>query len=460
MTIRSFGDVNPHSSTTMQTAAPPPPPPAAGGFGSATFGAASAAAPAFAQAQAQQHHGPDGSAPGTFGSFGSSASTLAPPTFSFGAPSIPPATAAVLSPFKIGATSSASGTGLFGGTPSTASNLFGAAPSTDTSLLGSVKPSTTPVFGVSSTPSSAGLFGTPSTTGTGSVFGSSNVFGSASSTTAAPAPSVFGAGAATATSTHFSGGSFGGGAFAGGQTRPSGFGVPELPPPSSFGNPFTNKSMFDLPAPPGPSTPGKIFGATSGSGLFGGKPAFGSATGVSSKAAPSCGLFGGVPPPSIAPLGGSLFGAPAPVSSAFGRFGSATPASNLFGGFGANSGTLTAQTMDPFGSPAGVNLNSILNDDDSLGFGSGGVRGGSDRSSYARSSALYLNSAEARQKTAQTVQSQFKPVDLTKEMTETYYYGRQDSDKDLGASDVNSFWLDYAEWDESLGGSFLSQVPL
>ncbi|OAQ32376.1 hypothetical protein K457DRAFT_135295 [Linnemannia elongata AG-77] len=80
-----------------------------------------------------------------------------------------------------------------------------------------------------------------------------------------------------------------------------------------------------------------------------------------------------------------------------------------------------------------------------------------DRSLRYMDTSSYLNSAEAREKTAQTVQSQFKPVDLTKEMAETYYYGRQDSDKNLGAGDVNAFWLDYAEWDESLGGSFLSQ---
>jgi hypothetical protein len=202
--------------------------------------------------------------------------------------------------------------------------------------------------------------------------------------------------------------------------------------------------MFDLNTTPGPSTPGNVFGSTSGGGLFGGNPAFGSDAGAPSKAAPSCGLFGGVP---------------APANSAFGGFGSSAPANNVFGGFGASSGTLIAQTVDPFGSPAGVSLNPILNDADSLGFGSGGLRGGSDRSSYISSSASYLNSAEAREKTAQTVQSQFKPVDLTKEMAETYYYGRQDSDKNLGASDVNAFWLDYAEWDESLGGSFLSQVP-
>ncbi|KAG0308260.1 hypothetical protein BGZ97_000117 [Linnemannia gamsii] len=421
---------------------------------SAVGAAKTAAAPlAFAQAQHNQGYGCSAppppplarsapSAPGSFGSFGSPASTIAPPTFSFGASSTTPASAVAPSPFKFGAIPSTSGTGLFGA-PSTGGSLFGGAPSTGTSLFGTANPSTTPAFGVTSTPSSAGLFGTLSATGTGGVFGNSNVFGSASSTTAVPASAGFGAAAVTAASTAYSGGLFGGsGVSAGGPTRPTGFGAPDLPPPSSFGAPSTKNSMFDLNTTPGPSTPGNVFGSTSGGGLFGGNPAFGSDAGAPSKAAPSCGLFGGVP---------------APANSAFGGFGSSAPANNVFGGFGASSGTLIAQTVDPFGSPAGVSLNPILNDADSLGFGSGGLRGGSDRSSYISSSASYLNSAEAREKTAQTVQSQFKPVDLTKEMAETYYYGRQDSDKNLGASDVNAFWLDYAEWDESLGGSFLSQ---
>lgn len=145
------------------------------------------------------------------------------------------------------------------------------------------------------------------------------------------------------------------------------------------------------------------------------------------------------------------------MSKGFGVFGSAAPATgNLFGGFGA-SNTSSAPKTDPFGSPAGASLFSVLNDADTLVFEAGGDRD-RDRSLRYMDTSSYLNSAEAREKTAQTVQSQFKPVDLTKEMAETYYYGRQDSDKNLGAGDVNAFWLDYAEWDESLGGSFLSQV--
>ncbi|KAF8982297.1 hypothetical protein BGZ46_001523 [Entomortierella lignicola] len=61
-----------------------------------------------------------------------------------------------------------------------------------------------------------------------------------------------------------------------------------------------------------------------------------------------------------------------------------------------------------------------------------------------------------RERSEKIIQRQFKPVDLTKEMAETHYYGRQDfkaSDDD----EVNPFWLDLVQWDESKGGSFLSQ---
>ncbi|KAF9321791.1 hypothetical protein BG003_011515 [Podila horticola] len=54
------------------------------------------------------------------------------------------------------------------------------------------------------------------------------------------------------------------------------------------------------------------------------------------------------------------------------------------------------------------------------------------------------------------VKRQFKPLDLTKEMGETYYYNRRDiapSDK----KEANLFWLDFIHWVQSLSGSFLSQ---
>ena len=56
-----------------------------------------------------------------------------------------------------------------------------------------------------------------------------------------------------------------------------------------------------------------------------------------------------------------------------------------------------------------------------------------------------------------TLQSRFKPLDLTKEMAETYYYSREDIVEHDDQS-VNLFWLDLAQWDNSKGGSFLSQV--
>lgn len=54
------------------------------------------------------------------------------------------------------------------------------------------------------------------------------------------------------------------------------------------------------------------------------------------------------------------------------------------------------------------------------------------------------------------IKRQFKPLDLTKEMGETYYYNRRDiapSDKE-----ANLFWLDFIQWVQSQSGSFLSQV--
>ncbi|KAF9965228.1 hypothetical protein BGZ70_005201 [Mortierella alpina] len=63
----------------------------------------------------------------------------------------------------------------------------------------------------------------------------------------------------------------------------------------------------------------------------------------------------------------------------------------------------------------------------------------------------------ARERSSKILQKQFKPVDLTKEKAETYYWGRQDFATENGELDVNAFWLDFVEWDESRGRSFLSQ---
>lgn len=71
------------------------------------------------------------------------------------------------------------------------------------------------------------------------------------------------------------------------------------------------------------------------------------------------------------------------------------------------------------------------------------------RSAPVAVSALRLEAERA-------VKRQFKPLDLTKEMGETYYYNRRDiapSDKE-----ANLFWLDFIQWVQSQSGSFLSQV--
>ncbi|KAG0275558.1 hypothetical protein BGZ95_008650 [Linnemannia exigua] len=66
------------------------------------------------------------------------------------------------------------------------------------------------------------------------------------------------------------------------------------------------------------------------------------------------------------------------------------------------------------------------------------------------------NVSEERMISESIVRNQFKPVDLTKEMGETYYYNQQDFKKYGHLDEANLFWLDLAQWDESQG-SFLSQ---
>ncbi|KAF9139673.1 hypothetical protein BG015_001936 [Linnemannia schmuckeri] len=66
------------------------------------------------------------------------------------------------------------------------------------------------------------------------------------------------------------------------------------------------------------------------------------------------------------------------------------------------------------------------------------------------------NVMEERSRSERIVRNQFKPVDLTKEMGETYYYDRDDFRKYGHYDEANLFWLDLAQWDESKG-SFLSQ---
>jgi hypothetical protein len=71
--------------------------------------------------------------------------------------------------------------------------------------------------------------------------------------------------------------------------------------------------------------------------------------------------------------------------------------------------------------------------------------------------ASFMEQSQSRSRSERIVRNQFKPVDLTKEMGETYYYGREDFKKYGVYDEANLFWLDLAQWDES-NGSFLSQV--
>ncbi|KAG0300551.1 hypothetical protein BGZ98_009091 [Dissophora globulifera] len=61
----------------------------------------------------------------------------------------------------------------------------------------------------------------------------------------------------------------------------------------------------------------------------------------------------------------------------------------------------------------------------------------------------------SRNRSEQMLQGRFKAVELTQEMAETYYYGRQDFK--IEYEDPNLFWLDLAQWDDSKGNLFLSR---
>jgi hypothetical protein len=124
--------------------------------------------------------------------------------------------------------------------------------------------------------------------------------------------------------------------------------------------------------------------------------------------------------------------APAPAGS---LFGSSSGSGSTAAAVGGNGATL----FQSFGATL-----------------SSSVAFGSARSAAAPPPAAPIS---ARVQSQQVQQQQFKPVDLTKEMAETYYWGRQDQAVVLtGQQDVNAFWLEYVEWDEAKGGSFLSQV--
>ncbi|KAF9363998.1 hypothetical protein BGX34_002803 [Mortierella sp. NVP85] len=74
--------------------------------------------------------------------------------------------------------------------------------------------------------------------------------------------------------------------------------------------------------------------------------------------------------------------------------------------------------------------------------------------SMSRSRAIAA--VDSRSHLERSLQSRFKPVDLTKEMDETYYYGRQDFTA-TSNEEANLFWLDLLQWDGSRDSSFLSQ---
>ncbi|KAG0277719.1 hypothetical protein BGZ95_005470 [Linnemannia exigua] len=340
------------------------------------------------------------------------------------------------------------GNSLFSGAAAT----FGA---TGTSGALATVPSTIPAFGSTSTPSSSGLFGSTFTPSSGNLFGEASTPSTSSVFGVPPSGSALGSGNAA---------------------TPSTFGLPtNAPPPGSFGSfgastTTTTTSIFEPSSSPQGSAPkSSVFGTNTGPSLLESMPPLSSLFANATLPAAATNLFGGKSAPA-SDSSQSAFGAPrqspaAPpggligIPAIGGGFGSAAnnSSNNLFGGFRATS--LTSSTLvNPFGSPAASStgdprLDSILNNSDPpLEFGLDSFKSGRTTSS----SSGYLNSVEAREKTSQTVQSQFKPVDLTKEMAETYYWARQDVAK-MGAGDVNAFWLDFAEWDESLGGSFLSQ---
>ncbi|KAF9927501.1 hypothetical protein FBU30_003218 [Linnemannia zychae] len=401
---------------------------------------------------------------------------------------------------------------LFGGASlnSTSGSLFGGASSNSTpsgGLFGSASSNSTPSGGLfgsasSNSASSGGLFGGTSSNSTsyGGLFGgassnstSGSMFGGASSNSTSSG-GLFGSASSNSAS---SGGLFGGtssnstsyGGLFGGASSNSTSG-------SMFGGASSNSTSsggLSGSASSNSASSGGLFGgassnSTSSGSLFGATtapvPVFGAA---STPSFSSAGLFGAslsnTAPTCISIPGSTLFGDSnstpqqqnPPATPVFGSKLATTSNSSLFGAPATNSGIGDLSANNSFETSAANSPTVPIEGFGALssnaqyyahsgapvvgGFGSAPMASfGSARSTISTSSSLsYLNNAQAREKTAQTVQSQFKPIDLTKEMAETYYWGRQDSARKVGSSDVNAFWLDYAEWDESLGGSFLSQ---
>ncbi|KAF9899270.1 hypothetical protein BX616_003128, partial [Lobosporangium transversale] len=75
----------------------------------------------------------------------------------------------------------------------------------------------------------------------------------------------------------------------------------------------------------------------------------------------------------------------------------------------------------------------------------------------ARMARVSASGDRDRSQAERILNSRFKPVDLTKEMAETYYYGRQDFINSDSEYEPNQFWWDLSQWDEFKGGPFLSQ---
>ncbi|KAF9427668.1 hypothetical protein BGZ94_004440 [Podila epigama] len=74
----------------------------------------------------------------------------------------------------------------------------------------------------------------------------------------------------------------------------------------------------------------------------------------------------------------------------------------------------------------------------------------------SRAAPTRARNVDLRKEAEKVVKKQFKPLDLTKEMAETYYYNRKDI-APVNKIEANLFWLDFVEWVQSKDGLFLSQ---
>ncbi|KAF9429682.1 hypothetical protein BGZ76_001143 [Entomortierella beljakovae] len=267
-----------------------------------------------------------------------------------------------------------------------------------------------------------------------------------------------------------SGSSAGGSLFGTAPTAPTGSSLFGAAPPAQvggglFGAPAApsssvGSSLFGAPAASGSSVGSSLFGAAPaapsssvGSSLFGAPAASsssvgGSLFGTASAAPTGSSLFGSAPAASYPSAGGSLSGgAPTPAGS--GLFGATTTAptgSSLFGTQGSSTG------VNPFGNTASAPFGSFTS---ASNFGAS-----TSTSTFnfgARPAVQSQNYQQARAQAQVIIQQHFKPGDLTKETAETYYWRQQDFAYEKGSSDVNAFWLDYVEWDESKEEPFLSE---